>query len=163
MRSCIFVTIAGSYKWIHANVNISLWIGIFWGFIDAILRRQNGVLYLIKDAHGFVVHCFVSFGLWLQLLVDLCDIFTHIHQVWFTSTVTNVGISMCLWYNIGRLWVQKTISQIPQCFGQISHIAWFCNINMHRCTCLLQNGALWDMGLMHYGICATGPPFTNMV
>ena len=24
------------------------------------------------------------------------------------------------------------------------------------CTYLLQNGTLWDIGLLHYGICATG-------
>ena len=28
------------------------------------------------------------------------------------------------------------------------------NRNVHKCT--LQNGALWDMGLVHCGICATG-------
>ena len=39
-------------------------------------------------------------------------------------------------------------SNIPQCI--------FCNIYAHMCTLLLQNGALWDMDLVHCGICATG-------
>ena len=50
----------------------------------------------------------------------------------------------------------RSISQIPQCIKQISHHAPFCNRNVHTCTFLLQNGALWDMGLLHCGIWATG-------
>ena len=45
------------------------------------------------------------------------------------------------------------ISQIPQCIRQISHNATFCNRNVHMCTFLLQNAALWDMGIVHPGIC----------
>ena len=48
------------------------------------------------------------------------------------------------------------ISQFPQCIAQISHNAPFYNRNVHKCTFLLQNGALWDMWLVHCGICATG-------
>ena len=33
-----------------------------------------------------------------------------------------------------------------------SHNAPFCNRNVHMCTFLLQNGALWDICLMHCGI-----------
>ena len=44
----------------------------------------------------------------------------------------------------------SSISQIPQCIRQITHNAPFSNI------VLLQNGALWDMGLVHCGICAMG-------
>ena len=33
-----------------------------------------------------------------------------------------------------------------------SHIASFFNRNMYMCTFLLQNDALWDIGLMHCGI-----------
>ena len=43
-----------------------------------------------------------------------------------------------------------------KCIRQISHNAPLCNRNVHTCTFLLQNGALWDMGLMHCGIYATG-------
>ena len=32
----------------------------------------------------------------------------------------------------------------------------FSNRNVHMCTFLLQNGALWDICLMHYGICEMG-------
>ena len=45
---------------------------------------------------------------------------------------------------------KSSISQIPQCIRQITHNAPFSNIF------LLQNGALWDMGLVHCGICAIG-------
>ena len=43
-----------------------------------------------------------------------------------------------------------SISQIPQCIRQITHNAPVSNIF------LLENGALWDMGLVHCGICAVG-------
>ena len=52
--------------------------------------------------------------------------------------------------------VNRPISQIPQCIRYVSHNASFCNRNVHVCTFLLQNGALWDMGPVHCGICATG-------
>ena len=32
----------------------------------------------------------------------------------------------------------------------------FVTNNMHTCTFMLQNYALWDMGLVHCGVCATG-------
>ena len=44
----------------------------------------------------------------------------------------------------------SSISQIPHCIRQITHNAPFSNIF------LPQNGALWDMGLVHCGICAMG-------
>ena len=47
---------------------------------------------------------------------------------------------------------KRPISQIPQCMRQMSHNAPFCNRNVHTCTFLLQNDALWDMGLLHCGI-----------
>ena len=46
------------------------------------------------------------------------------------------------------------ISQFPQCTGQISQNAPFCNRVVY--TFLLQNEVLWDIGPVHYGICATG-------
>ena len=45
----------------------------------------------------------------------------------------------------------RLISQNPQCIRQISHNAPVCNRNV-----LLQNGALWDMVLVHCGICTAG-------
>ena len=50
----------------------------------------------------------------------------------------------------------RPISQIPQCIRQISCNAPCCNRNVHMYTFLLQNVALWYMGLMHYGICEIG-------
>ena len=44
----------------------------------------------------------------------------------------------------------SSILQIPQCIRQITHNAPFSNIF------LPQNGALWDMGLVHCGIWAMG-------
>ena len=50
---------------------------------------------------------------------------------------------------------KSSISQIPQCIRQITHHAPFSNIF------LLQNGALLDMGLVHWGICAMGLLFSQ--
>ena len=56
---------------------------------------------------------------------------------------------------ISTLWehitIKRPISQIPQCIRQMSHNAPFCNRNVQG-TFLLQNGALWDMGLVDCGI-----------
>ena len=41
----------------------------------------------------------------------------------------------------------RPISQIPPCIRWISHNTWSGSRNKHTCTFLLQNGALWDMGL----------------
>ena len=43
----------------------------------------------------------------------------------------------------------RSVLQIPQCTSPISHNAPFCNRNVHVCTFLLQNDALWDICLMH--------------
>ena len=55
----------------------------------------------------------------------------------------------------------RPFAQIPQCTSSISHNAPFCNRNVHMCahflcTFLLQNGALCDNCMMHYGICKMG-------
>ena len=59
------------------------------------------------------------------------------------------GWSMCCLCN-------RSISQIPQCTSPTSHNAPFCYRNVHMCTFLLQSGALWDICLMHCGICEMG-------
>ena len=77
-----------------------------------------------------------------------------------------------LWFGAGRFYqypsglihwhcgIQKNrpIGQIPQCIRKISHNAPFLNRNVtpNMCTFLLQNGALWDAGLVHCGICEIG-------
>ena len=48
------------------------------------------------------------------------------------------------------------ISHIPQGITPISHNASLCNRNVHTCTFLLHNGALWDIGPVPCGICKTG-------
>ena len=50
----------------------------------------------------------------------------------------------------------RPISQIPKCICAISHNATFCDRNVHMCAHLLQNGALWDICLVHCGICEIG-------
>ena len=49
---------------------------------------------------------------------------------------------------------KRLVLQIPQCTGLISHNALFHIGNVS--TFLSQNGALWDICLMHCGICAMG-------
>ena len=76
--------------------------------------------------------------------------------------VTRKAIS--LWFrrksNVLGQWVINTwnrpISQIPQCIRLEFHHdnAPICNRNVH--TFLLQNGALWDIGLVRRGSCAMG-------
>ena len=45
---------------------------------------------------------------------------------------------------------------IPQCTSPISHNAPLCNKCAHVLTFLLQTAAMWDICLMHYGICELG-------
>ena len=48
-------------------------------------------------------------------------------------------------------------AQIPQCTSPISHNAPFYNRNVHTCAHFCyKNGALWDICLMHCGICEMG-------
>ena len=50
-----------------------------------------------------------------------------------------------------------TVSQIPQCVRQISHNAPFCDRNVHTSTHFFYKfGALWDICLIHCGICEVG-------
>ena len=48
------------------------------------------------------------------------------------------------------------VAWIPQCTSHIPHNAPFCSRNVHVCTVLLQNGALWYICQMHFGICEIG-------
>ena len=98
--------------------------------------------YTPQYACGFVVFCFVVVTL---SLVDACGTFTHLRQ-FFTI---DIWIIMCR--NLSQHDIP--IWQIPQCIRQISHNAPFCNRNVHI-SVTKQNRALWDMGLMHFGICA---------
>ena len=53
--------------------------------------------------------------------------------------------------------VNRPISQIPECICAISHNATFCNRNVHISVtkwCIVAN--LWDICLMHCGICEMG-------
>ena len=54
-----------------------------------------------------------------------------------------------------RAILNRPIAQIPHC-SPISHNPPLCNRNVHVCTFLLQNGALWYIFLMHCGICELG-------
>ena len=47
----------------------------------------------------------------------------------------------------------RPVAQILNGTRPIFHNAPFCNRNVHMCTFLLQNGALWDICLLHCGIC----------
>ena len=55
----------------------------------------------------------------------------------------------------------SSISKILQCIRQISHNTPFCNRNVHTCTFLLQNVALWNICRMHCGISVIG--FTQTI
>ena len=66
-----------------------------------------------------------------------------------------VPIDNTLHYCMIHRWLNGLV-KIPQCTSPISHNAPFCNRNVHVCTFLFQNGALWDNWLMHCGICEVG-------
>ena len=52
----------------------------------------------IQHARGFVVLCFVGHILYL-CIEDLCDLFTHILQGYFTGTGTVIWLPLCKWSN----------------------------------------------------------------
>ena len=82
----------------------------------------------------------------------------HYHMVNFIQNIHNrqpitQGVMGCH-NSSGELWgAYRHVAQIPQCTIPISHNAPFCNRNVHVCTFLLQNSALWYIYLMHCGIC----------
>ena len=51
--------------------------------------------------------------------------------------------------------INRSVSQIPQCLTPIFHSAPLCSRNVHTCA-HFWNGALWDMGLVHFGIYENG-------
>ena len=77
---------------------------------------------------------------------------------WWLVTSILIEISLkCILDHPTDKTPKRPISLIPECTCPISHNATLCNRNVHMCTFLLQNGALWDMGLMHCGTCTIGP------
>ena len=58
--------------------------------------------------------------------------------------------------------MNRSIAQIPQCTSPLPHHAPYCDRNVHVCTFLSQNGALWDICLMHCGICDMGLFYSHM-
>ena len=75
-----------------------------------------------------------------------------------------------LWTNDSFISVITVLHSITSCVmiaetkilsfwrNQVYHYAPFCYRKYtNMCTFLLQNGALWGMGLVHCGVCETGP------
>ena len=59
------------------------------------------------------------------------------------------------WDPLARLW-WRAVGWVFLVHSMKEVSAHFLSFCVHMCTFLLQNGALWDMGLVHFGICATG-------
>ena len=93
-----------------------------------------------------IIHPTISMQLKIKFLFPIYLLSTRTHNVWILLIILPNSMSP------GSNWL---ISLIPQCISQISHNAPFCNRNVHTCTFLLQNGALWVLRLVHYGVCAT--------
>ena len=74
------------------------------------------------------------------------ELWLCIYSVVMISYSASTTVPKCYW----------PISQISQCTGPISHNVPFCNRNVHVCTFLLQNSALWDICQMHCGIYEIG-------
>ena len=51
----------------------------------------------------------------------------------------------------------RPVAQITQCTSPISYKAPYCNRRAHVRIFMLQNVSLWDICLMHCGICETDP------
>ena len=73
----------------------------------------------------------------------------HTHESADTHSPCSEG--SCIYHTIDEF-----ITQIPQCSSPITPNAEFCYRNVHVSTFLLQNAALWDVCLMHCGICEMG-------
>ena len=60
--------------------------------------------------------------------------------------------------------LKRPVAQIPQCTSPISHNAPFYSRNVHMCAHSVPNGTLWDICLMHCGICTRSlrPPGTHV-
>ena len=79
---------------------------------------------------------------------------------WVLSLPTSVRPCVCQPLACPR----DNLSPVIYCIRQVSHNTLFWNRNVHMCTFLLQNGALWDIGadalwdvgLVHSRMCATG-------
>ena len=81
-----------------------------------------------------------------ELVCSICsELFV---QVGLTFIISRVQWLMT---TAGTVHVYRPISQIPQCikYPTVHHFV------TEMFTFLLQNGALWDMGLVHFGICTT--------
>ena len=80
--------------------------------------------------------------------------FSHILRVYFkkTHSIAGSSVSETLW----RIWNEM------ECWvwGSLLYQVWLSRertlSGRNMCTFLLQSGALWDMGVVHCGICATG-------
>ena len=80
--------------------------------------------------------------------------------IWFHLWVRNLQTSLrdlTTWQRTGIVAPNRPVAQIPQCTNPISHNVPLCNRNVHVCTFLLQNGALWDSCLMFCGNCEMAP------
>ena len=89
-----------------------------------------GTVYTMVYVHGFVWPCY----LWWCHSWPTYDLYLSGFPQWCRGNVP--------------------ISQIPQFSTQIFHnVPFLLQKCAHMCTFMLQNGALWDMAQLHYGIC----------
>ena len=94
----------------------------------------------------------------LNVLIKIPE--SWIHDIALNKRMNNTD---CIWTHKRQVlylsladWLWGTsilVAHIPQCTNTTPHDAPFCNKNVHMCAHLLQNGALWDICLMHCGIC----------
>ena len=113
----------------------------------------------------FLLHCWhVSFyilfvGLFIYIIVrQVIELFAyflmHLLLYVMNQILITYSVHQCKFHWPGILFffcfVFLTFSQIE------SNNVPFCNRNVNVCIFLLQNGALWDICLRHYGICETG-------
>ena len=114
------------------------------------------------------IYLFLIFLVWLYFTINCLWIFImYFYKFWGRGVDT-----------VQRLFSNGPISQIPQCIGQISRNEPFCNRNMHMYGTLSDMGlvhyeildwcivgcgirALWDMGLVHCGICENVPSLAH--
>ena len=92
----------------------------------------------------------------LAVFVFICnvvDIIWKEFQVNIEMSILHNWLDQCpfSWFSYNR-----PLVQIPQCICLISHNAPFCNKNVNVYTFLLQNGALWDIGLWEGSIATHG-------
>ena len=118
----------------------------------------------IHKSHIFISNYLLALKWYSWFLVEVKDLpIVHCqhHVCWWPGDARRqasshfVDLDLLKYSDLAKkigFYFKRPILQIPQCVRQIFDVATFCNRNVHIC---LQHGTLWDVWLVHFGICAS--------